>query len=242
MRILLGTTDHNGNEFEGQLAIKGVYQSGKDLYDAVCETSPDIVITDYILKDLDGIGLLKKMAGQENTKFIIYSELYDTFISRIATSLGAVRVFKKHDEKNQLLDFVSSYAGGGINIEGISKERENRLAKYIGDTLKKIGIRPNLLGFNYLLDLILLLVRNGNAYPYYNNMGKIYQQLADKYGNRPNCIERNIRNSIETAWICGDLDYINSLFGFSIRSDKGKPTNSEFIGFICDYICNTFEE
>ncbi len=241
MRILLGTTN-NDNAFEGQLAIKGIYQSGKELYDAVCETFPDVVITDYILKDLDGIGLLKKMAGQGNTKFIIYSELSDAFITRIAISLGAVRVFKKPEEKNQLLDFISSYAGGGINIEGISKERENKLAKYIGDTLKKIGMRPNLLGFNYLLDLIMLLVRNGNAFPYYNNMGKIYQQLADKYGNRPNCIERNIRNSIETAWICGDLDYINSLFGFSIRSDKGKPTNSEFIGFICDYICNTFEE
>lgn len=241
MRILLGTTEQE-NAFDGQLAVKGIYQSGKELADAVMEIAPDVVITDYILRDLDGIGLLKKLEGLENTKFIVYSELNDAFLARIATSLGAVRVFKKHDEKHQLLDFISSYAGGGINIEGISKERENKLAKYIGDTLKKIGMRPNLLGFNYLLDLIMLLVRNGNAYPYYNNMGKIYQQLADKYGNRPNCIERNIRNSIETAWICGDLEYINALFGFSIRSDKGKPTNSEFIGFICDYISNTFEE
>ena len=63
MRILLGTTN-NDNAFEGQLAIKGIYQSGKELYDAVCETFPDVVITDYILKDLDGIGLLKKAAGQ----------------------------------------------------------------------------------------------------------------------------------------------------------------------------------
>ncbi|MBS1411725.1 MAG: response regulator [Christensenellaceae bacterium] len=241
MRILLGTTEQE-NAFDGQLAVKGIYQSGKELADAVMEIAPDVVITDYILRDLDGIGLLKKLEGLENTKFIVYSELNDAFLARIATSLGAVRVFKKHEEKHQLLDFISSYAGGGINIEGISKERENKLAKYIGDTLKKIGMRPNLLGFNYLLDLIMLLVRNGNAYPYYNNMGKIYQQLADKYGNRPNCIERNIRNSIETAWICGDLEYINALFGFSIRSDKGKPTNSEFIGFICDYISNTFEE
>ena len=241
MRILLGTTEQE-NAFDGQLAVKGIYQSGKELADAVMEIAPDVVITDYILRDLDGIGLLKKLEGLENTKFIVYSELNDAFLARIATSLGAVRVVKKHEEKHQLLDFISSYAGGGINIEGISKERENKLAKYIGDTLKKIGMRPNLLGFNYLLDLIMLLVRNGNAYPYYNNMGKIYQQLADKYGNRPNCIERNIRNSIETAWICGDLEYINALFGFSIRSDKGKPTNSEFIGFICDYISNTFEE
>ena len=241
MRILLGTTEQE-NAFDGQLAVKGIYQSGKELADAVMEIAPDVVITDYILRDLDGIGLLKKLEGLENTKFIVYSELNDAFLARIATSLGAVRVFKKHEEKHQLLDFISSYAGGGINIEGSSKERENKLAKYIGDTLKKIGMRPNLLGFNYLLDLIMLLVRNGNAYPYYNNMGKIYQQLADKYGNRPNCIERNIRNSIETAWICGDLEYINALFGFSIRSDKGKPTNSEFIGFICDYISNTFEE
>ena len=121
MRILLGTTEQE-NAFDGQLAVKGIYQSGKELADAVMEIAPDVVITDYILRDLDGIGLLKKLEGLENTKFIVYSELNDAFLARIATSLGAVRVFKKHEEKHQLLDFISSYAGGGINIEGISKD------------------------------------------------------------------------------------------------------------------------
>ena len=56
MKILLGTTSEHEIAFDGQLVIKGVYQSGRELVQAVKDIMPDIVITDYILKDLDGIG------------------------------------------------------------------------------------------------------------------------------------------------------------------------------------------
>ena len=77
-----GTTEQE-NAFDGQLAVKGIYQSGKELADAVMEIAPDVVITDYILRDLDGIGLLKKLEGLENTKFIVYSELNDAFLAQM---------------------------------------------------------------------------------------------------------------------------------------------------------------
>ncbi|MBQ6699686.1 MAG: hypothetical protein IJM98_03410 [Oscillospiraceae bacterium] len=32
----------------------------------------------------------------------------------------------------------------------------------------------------------------------------------------------------------GDVDVLNSYFGYTIHSGKGKPTNSEFIALIAD--------
>ncbi|MCD8091256.1 MAG: sporulation initiation factor Spo0A C-terminal domain-containing protein [Clostridiales bacterium] len=36
------------------------------------------------------------------------------------------------------------------------------------------------------------------------------------------------------AWSRGKVDAINNLFGYTISSTKGKPTNSEFIALIAD--------
>lgn len=248
LNVIIGNTedDQVGIFQEGSLAsqlnICGIYNSGIEMEKAIKNMRPDVVISDFILRDMDGLGVLKLLTGSNiKVKFIFYSALEDDFIARTAIALGADRVFKKPADYAPLVNLISSYACGEINMDVITKDREERLSRYVSDILKKIGMRPNLLGFNYLLDIILLLVRKDNVYPYFHRMGAMYEQLADKYGKRPNCIERNIRNSIETAWMYGDIEYINSLFGFSVRPDKGKPTNSEFIGFICDYISNNFE-
>ena len=46
--------------------------------------------------------------------------------------------------------------------------------------------------------------------------------------------ERAIRHAIEVAWDRGDVDTLNSYFGYTIHNLRGKPTNSEFIAMIAD--------
>ena len=47
-------------------------------------------------------------------------------------------------------------------------------------------------------------------------------------------VERAIRHAIEVAWDRGDVDTLNSYFGYTIQNNRGKPTNSEFIAMIAD--------
>ena len=47
-------------------------------------------------------------------------------------------------------------------------------------------------------------------------------------------IERAIRHAIELAWDRGNVDLMNSYFGYTIDVERGKPTNSEFIAMIAD--------
>ena len=45
-----------------------------------------------------------------------------------------------------------------------------------------------------------------------------------------------IRHAIEVAWDRGDIEVLQSYFGYTVSNIKGKPTNSEFISMIADRI------
>jgi two-component system response regulator (stage 0 sporulation protein A) len=50
-------------------------------------------------------------------------------------------------------------------------------------------------------------------------------------------VERAIRHAIESAWSGrNNIHAVHKFFKYSIRNDKGKPTNSEFIALIADNI------
>ena len=58
--------------------------------------------------------------------------------------------------------------------------------------------------------------------------------VAKKYETTSSRVERAIRHAIEVAWDRGDVDVLNSYFGYTIHISRGKPTNSEFIAMIAD--------
>ena len=58
--------------------------------------------------------------------------------------------------------------------------------------------------------------------------------MAKTFQTTPSRVERAIRHAIEAAWDRGDLDTLQSFFGYTVSNTKGKPTNSEFIALIAD--------
>jgi two-component system response regulator (stage 0 sporulation protein A) len=62
----------------------------------------------------------------------------------------------------------------------------------------------------------------------------LYPSVAKKHATTSSRVERAIRHAIEVAWDRGDVDVLNSYFGYTIHTGRGKPTNSEFIAMISD--------
>ena len=92
--------------------------------------------------------------------------------------------------------------------------------------LSKIGTLPE------YRDAILLTM---NEPEYINAVTKrLYPEIAKKNGTTASRVERAIRHAIEVAWDRGDVDTLNSYFGYTIHNLRGKPTNSEFIAMIAD--------
>ena len=70
-----------------------------------------------------------------------------------------------------------------------------------------------------------------------NSITKVlYPTIAKKHQTTPSRVERAIRHAIEVAWSRGKMDTIDALFGYTVSTGKGKPTNSEFIALIADKI------
>ena len=63
---------------------------------------------------------------------------------------------------------------------------------------------------------------------------QLYPDLAKKYKTTPSRVERAIRHAIEVAWNRGQIESMENIFGYTVNSNRGKPTNSEFIAMIAD--------
>mgnify|MGYP002240785617 CR=1 FL=1 len=63
---------------------------------------------------------------------------------------------------------------------------------------------------------------------------RLYPEIAKRNMTTASRVERAIRHAIEVAWDRGDVDTLNSYFGYTIHNLRGKPTNSEFIAMISD--------
>ena len=70
----------------------------------------------------------------------------------------------------------------------------------------------------------------------------LYPSIAKRFQTTPSRVERAIRHAIEVAWSRGRMETLDTLFGYTINTGKGKPTNSEFIALIADKIRLKYRE
>ena len=102
----------------------------------------------------------------------------------------------------------------------------------IADLFLTIGIPAHIKGYQYLRTAILMTVRDSAIIDSVTKV--LYPRVAKKYATTTSRVERAIRHAIDVAWDRGDVDTLNSYFGYTIQNNRGKPTNSEFIAMIAD--------
>ena len=113
------------------------------------------------------------------------------------------------------------------NVEGAAS-LESQVTKII----HTIGVPAHIKGYQYLRTAILYSIEDADMI---NSVTKIlYPAIAKKYSTTTSRVERAIRHAIEVAWDRGDVETLNSYFGYTIQNERGKPTNSEFIAMIAD--------
>jgi len=102
----------------------------------------------------------------------------------------------------------------------------------VTEILHQIGVPAHIKGYHYLRDAIIMSVEDPEII---NAVTKqLYPGVAKRYETTSSRVERAIRHAIEVAWDRGDVDVLNSYFGYTIHNTRGKPTNSEFIALIAD--------
>lgn len=110
------------------------------------------------------------------------------------------------------------------------KVNEDNLERRIFKFQTQLGIRSNIKGYNYIKTAITLAYNDSTILESVTK--RLYPDIAKIYNTTASRVERAIRHAIETAWMNGNVDVINDIFGYSVCADKAKPTNSEFIAHV----------
>ena len=113
-----------------------------------------------------------------------------------------------------------------------SNEKAFDLEREATRIIHQIGVPAHIKGYQYLRMAIMLVVKDCDRV---NSLSKhIYPDVAEKYQTTTSRVEYAIRKAIETSWYRGDVDILNSYFGYTIASNRGRPAPTEFIAIIAD--------
>ncbi len=114
------------------------------------------------------------------------------------------------------------------------------LEQDVTDMIHEIGVPAHIKGYQYLREAIMMAVTDPSAIGAITKI--LYPTIAKKFQTTASRVERAIRHAIEVAWSRGRMETLDALFGYTIDTGKGKPTNSEFIALIADRIRLSYRE
>lgn len=101
-------------------------------------------------------------------------------------------------------------------------------------TLDQIGVKHSIKGYGYIISAVEKCLENRSKL--INVIKGLYTEIAEENGDTVWRVEISIRHAIEVTWTNGNKNAINKIFVYTFSVEKGKPTNSEFIALITDFV------
>lgn len=181
--------------------------------------SPDLVITEYVLKGLDGNELIRK--AKKNSfkgKFIMVSGIYDPEVVSKAYENGASFFIRKPININETIHIISSALKMARNEKLLDKFRDLLYADDFIDTsndtmsvmsveseIEKVLISLGLhgrSGYQEIKEMVFLSYSDDDK-GIRRNLTEMYQKVGQKLDEKPKTVEQKIRRAAQKA-----LDFI----------------------------------
>ena len=104
----------------------------------------------------------------------------------------------------------------------------------IGELLEQLGLTGQEKGYERLSYAIAVTAQE------FERAGSVtkllYPDLAKHFQTTPEKIERSLRHLIEKSWEKGEKTRFEELFGYHRDNSEIRPTNSEYIAILADWI------
>lgn len=224
---------------------------GKEALELIRQARPDIILTDITMPNGDGIWLLEQLKKEyllhENTSVIFMLDINLPSIEKLIMEMGADYFVRKPFEIPSLITQIKAVSDGekssgqtsdlkrAAKIQNIETSKENPvLEQMVTNIFHEVGMPAHIKGYEYLRFAILRVLENRKLL--HSVTKELYPMTAKEFDSKPSRVERAIRHAIEVAWTRGDAENIAKLFGCTVLSSRGKPTNSEFLAMIADNI------
>ena len=244
IRIVMITGNADGSEKESLGALGynviAVAETGTEGADLICKHRPDVVLCDTFLPGLDAMSILDEIKKKAwNGVFIAMSSCQNDMLAAKLMEAGVdyfiVRPFSFNYLSRRILTLTEEKRmGRTLPAFRAAPQINDRfdLENCVADLMRQIGVPAHILGYKFIRRSIMLALNDGEILSSITK--ELYPTVAHDFNTTPSRVERAIRHAIEVAWARGDIDVLNTLFGYTVKTSKGKPTNGEFISMLAD--------
>ena len=231
---------------ETDMDVVATANDGEEALKKIEVYNPDVVLLDLIMPRIDGLGVMERLKEKKKItsvpKIIVISAVSQESVTENAFMLGAAYYILKPFDTQMVLSRTSVNEENAENhVINTIYENGNKMLKKsynleadVTDIIHEIGVPAHIKGYQYLRDAIIMSVNDDEMLGAITK--RLYPTIAKNHKTTSSRVERAIRHAIEVAWSRGKVDTIEELFGYTVSSGKGKPTNSEFVALISDKI------
>lgn len=215
--------------------VIGEAENGEQSIAAILGTSPDIVLIDFLMPDLDGLETIERLRnkGYEG-QFIMISQIVNKemvgeaykkgiefFIHKPINRIEVQSILQKTAEQYRLRDSLLTIKASLATIATLNPTFKKQSVKELVRTkLSDMGIIGEV-GSNDLCEIIEMLVHNNNEPNYFPHLVDIYESLANRQHaadikKEMKAIEQRLRRTILAAMqhiaTIGSIDYTSREF------------------------------
>ena len=226
------------------MKVAGVAYDGNEAWGMINETKPDVVILDVIMPERDGLSVLKQLSSTKVKKpvCILASVTGSSSIMDTAMKFGADYYLLKPQSMSAIADTIRNFSSVLADvvvpvkeqISAVPQAQSFDLESIVTEFIHELGVPAHIKGYQYIRSAIMMVVEDMELLNYITK--QLYPTIAKKYKTTSSRVERAIRHSIEVAWSRGKAETMDEIFGYTVDTGKGKPTNSEFIAMVADRI------
>lgn len=235
---------------EGDMEAAGVSSDGLETLSLIQTARPDVVLLDLIQQRLDGLAILRRLAGREDAPpVLVLTGFVNAAVVAECAKLGAAYFIPKPCDPGALLQCLRQYAKaekrppaavpGPAPAPKVPAPAPAHLESAVTNLLHEMGVPAHIKGFQYLRAGILFTIRGTGSVAGITKV--LYPEIAKRFSATPACVERAMRHAIEIAWNRGDFEMQQKIFRGTISGAKGKPTNGEFIALLAEHIALRFK-
>lgn len=230
----------------GDMQVIGTAGDGKAAIKMIHELEPDIILLDIIMPRLDGIGVLEEIRTAKSLKkslICVFTAIGGDIVVRKALELGADFYIMKPFDTDVLLTRIrqlykekcSDDKNSGYFVSGnqnYSTPYMHNTEQIITDLIKSIGVTPNLSGYIYLREAVMLAVSQPDRM---KNISKcIYPELAREHCTNVRNIDRAIRCAMLSAQKKTKRAENSDKDAIIVINSSKNPNNTQIIRFLAE--------
>lgn len=243
IRVLLADSDKEFCSLLGEalaqndnIEVMGIAATGRETL-SLAEAMPfDLLLIDLVLPEIDGLSVIQTLGERgKRTGVFVLSAFAGVEAAAECTKLGVSHFLRKPLDIGTLMARIMQWnlTRGSLSRGGAaSVGDEIALEVRVTEVIHQVGVPAHIKGYQYLREAIMMAVKDMESVGAITKI--LYPAIAKRFKTTSSRVERAIRHAIEVAWDRGDLETLQSYFGYTVSGLKGKPTNSEFISMIAD--------